>query len=451
MDYQPRFRIYLGNSNWVTLDDNTTADLLAISERGTPTRYKLAPGVFLDILPHDVDCNSKTTDLARLMRADLCYDVDDLEAQSTTSSAASSHSKASVDPKLPVQQALSRYIKQELEKQGIIDAFPPTSHPDNPLPPVTSLLPHRHLALVPTPTKLKRPTASHLTLRQTSHTTSPSIASSSIHRSSSSSKRSIVGPKGKKKKPHTPTSPTSTISSLSTTPSQPPPDASLSVYPSTSAMATHASLYPMDANEPNVAHVEMMAMQNEYYERRDDYLMHTHDPMSRYWIPPMPSMMMPAHQVWPPQPSLDQPPLRSSSSSSTNSSMVGAFPSSLHVAPDPPHAVARHHAHRCTDHVMYNDSSMIPSVWHQDSSSAHSPTHPPALPMETSAPTSQHFFPISATAHPFFPSEMVPALDRDDPPSNSSSASFHTSPVKPDFHNTLDVPRRSSTDSVVTY
>ncbi|ORE05134.1 hypothetical protein BCV72DRAFT_209885 [Rhizopus microsporus var. microsporus] len=43
---------------------------------------------------------------------------------------------------------MSNYIRDILDEQGIIDAFPPTK-PDEELPPITSLPTHRHLSLVP--------------------------------------------------------------------------------------------------------------------------------------------------------------------------------------------------------------------------------------------------------------------------------------------------------------
>ncbi|KAG0176159.1 hypothetical protein DFQ29_006496 [Apophysomyces sp. BC1021] len=124
------YRLYIGNGNWINLSPETTHDLTQIYENGVQTRYELAPGVCIDILPHDVDCNSKNTDLPRLMRADLNYQQKD-QSQETT------------------QQELSHYIKSLLESQGIIDAFPPTK-PEDTLPLVTTLPTHRHLSMVPT-------------------------------------------------------------------------------------------------------------------------------------------------------------------------------------------------------------------------------------------------------------------------------------------------------------
>ncbi|KAI9491445.1 hypothetical protein BDB00DRAFT_874338 [Zychaea mexicana] len=124
------FRLYIGNGNWVSLTREVTDDLSEIYKNGKATRYELAPGLLLDILPNDVDCNSKNTDLACLMRVDLCYENDNEE---------------------DTQQLLSKYVKGRLEQQGIIDAFPPTRKSDDQLPIVTSLPTHRHLSMVPMP------------------------------------------------------------------------------------------------------------------------------------------------------------------------------------------------------------------------------------------------------------------------------------------------------------
>ncbi|KAI7871662.1 hypothetical protein BDF14DRAFT_1878501 [Spinellus fusiger] len=131
------YRLYIGNGNWINLSQETTRDLQAIYEKGVATRFELAPGVAIDILPNDVDCNSKNTDLPMLMRADLSVDPD----------------KAIAD----TSQALSSYIKELLEKQGIIDVFPPTK-PGNPLPSATAIATHRHLSMVPTPIGMSRRT-----------------------------------------------------------------------------------------------------------------------------------------------------------------------------------------------------------------------------------------------------------------------------------------------------
>ncbi|KAI7860875.1 hypothetical protein BDC45DRAFT_529493 [Circinella umbellata] len=129
------FRLYIGNGNWVNLTREVTEDLYDVYKKGKATRYELAPGLLLDIIPNDVDCNSKNTDLACLMRVDLCYENDSGEINSEEDT----------------QQRMSKYIKNQLEKQGIIDAFPPTKRSDDKLPRVTSLPTHRHLSMVPTP------------------------------------------------------------------------------------------------------------------------------------------------------------------------------------------------------------------------------------------------------------------------------------------------------------
>lgn len=128
------FRLYIGNSNWVTLPQKTTDDLNAIFQKGEATRYEISPGLYFDILPNDVDCNSKNTDLCRLMRADLSYEPNDDEDQECVQ-----------------QQLLSSFVKKLLESQGTMDAFPPTKKMDEPLPRVLDLPTHRHLSLVPTP------------------------------------------------------------------------------------------------------------------------------------------------------------------------------------------------------------------------------------------------------------------------------------------------------------
>ncbi|PHZ11169.1 uncharacterized protein RHIMIDRAFT_20863 [Rhizopus microsporus ATCC 52813] len=120
------YRLYAGHGNWINLNAQTTKDLLDIFTKGVPTRYQLAPGLSIDIIPHDVDCNSKNIDMLGLMRADLVYDSDENVTQ----------------------QRMSNYIRDILDEQGIIDAFPPTK-PDEELPPITSLPTHRHLSLVP--------------------------------------------------------------------------------------------------------------------------------------------------------------------------------------------------------------------------------------------------------------------------------------------------------------
>ncbi|KAI7874528.1 hypothetical protein K492DRAFT_199902 [Lichtheimia hyalospora FSU 10163] len=132
---QRHYRLYIGNGNWVTLPDHITNDLLDIYERGVAARYHVAPGLAFDIIPNDMDCNSRNASLPKLMRVDLCYEgADDSNA---------------------VQEHLSRWIKHVLEAQGTVDAFPPPSsdrkenEPSTSLPRVMSLDPHRHLHLVP--------------------------------------------------------------------------------------------------------------------------------------------------------------------------------------------------------------------------------------------------------------------------------------------------------------
>ena len=150
------FRLYIGNGNWVNLTREVTDELYEVYQKGKATRYELAPGLLLDIIPNDVDCNSKNTDLACLMRVDLCYDNDNCENNSEEDT----------------QQRMSKYIKDQLEKQGIIDAFPPTKKSDNKLPQATSLPTHRHLSMVPTPpTSVNRrsvPTAANNSSSRTS-------------------------------------------------------------------------------------------------------------------------------------------------------------------------------------------------------------------------------------------------------------------------------------------
>ncbi|KAI8377856.1 uncharacterized protein BYT42DRAFT_546481 [Radiomyces spectabilis] len=123
------------NGNWVNLSPEATRDLLQIYETGVATRYQLTAGLCIDILPNDVDCNSKNTDLPRLMRADLCY----------------------TDGEHQTHQQLSSFVKDLLESQGIMDAFPPVK-PGDALPKITDLEPHRHLSLVPTPLNSARRT-----------------------------------------------------------------------------------------------------------------------------------------------------------------------------------------------------------------------------------------------------------------------------------------------------
>lgn len=122
------YRLYAGHGNWINLNAKTTADLLEIFQKGVPCRYQLSPGLAIDIIPHDVDCNSKNIDMFGLMRADLVYETQVAETQ--------------------VQQLMSHYIRNLLDDQGIIDAFPPLRVGED-LPIITSIPTHRHLSLVP--------------------------------------------------------------------------------------------------------------------------------------------------------------------------------------------------------------------------------------------------------------------------------------------------------------
>ncbi|KAK4518651.1 60S ribosomal protein L11 [Mucor velutinosus] len=122
------YRLYAGHGNWINLNAKTTQDLLKIFVKGEPCRYQLAAGLFIDIIPNDVDCNSKNIDMVGLMRADLVYEPQMMENH--------------------VQQLMSHYIRSLLDGQGIIDAFPPLRQGED-LPIVTSLPTHRHLSLVP--------------------------------------------------------------------------------------------------------------------------------------------------------------------------------------------------------------------------------------------------------------------------------------------------------------
>ncbi|KAI8968051.1 hypothetical protein BDF20DRAFT_991662 [Mycotypha africana] len=126
--YKSCYRLYAGHGNWINLSEKTTQDLLTIFQKGEPCRYQLAPGLYLSIIPNDVDCNSKNIDMIGLMRADLVCDgnIDESHAQ----------------------QSLSHYVRSLLDEQGIIDAFPPV-RPGQDLPTITSLSTHRHLSLVP--------------------------------------------------------------------------------------------------------------------------------------------------------------------------------------------------------------------------------------------------------------------------------------------------------------
>lgn len=122
------YRLYAGHGNWINLGAKTTQDLLQIFQKGDPCRYQLAAGLFIDIIPNDVDCNSKNIDMLGLMRADLVY-----EAQTTENH---------------IQQLMAHYVRNILDEQGIIDAFPPLRQGED-LPIITSIPMHRHLSLVP--------------------------------------------------------------------------------------------------------------------------------------------------------------------------------------------------------------------------------------------------------------------------------------------------------------
>ncbi|KAI8075233.1 hypothetical protein BC940DRAFT_287803 [Gongronella butleri] len=301
MESAARFRIYIGNSNWVTLGEQASADLQAIWARGQPVRYALAPGVYLDILPHDVDCNSKTTDLPCLMRADLCYDVpddpendkfqdnddrnDNVPSNSSSSSSIGSTTSLTRSVLKPrrmttsssarnddmarqaAQQALSVYVKQELEKQGIVDAFPPSKRRDAALPDVLSLHPHRHLALVPIAPKVKPPAASaNMANRRNSYNSSKTVATTTNTTRSSSSTVSSSPPtqartrvtkppqplKQKERRRRHPSSASSLSSASTTSPipyqqhnhrALPPPPAAtpLTTHEAASASSTHGS------------------------------------------------------------------------------------------------------------------------------------------------------------------------------------------------------------------
>jgi hypothetical protein len=122
------YRLYAGHGNWINLSAKTTQDLLQIFQKGDPCRYQLATGLFIDIIPNDVDCNSKNIDMLGLMRADLVYESQTMESH--------------------VQQLMAHYVRTLLDEQGIIDAFPPLRQGED-LPIITSIPTHRHLSLVP--------------------------------------------------------------------------------------------------------------------------------------------------------------------------------------------------------------------------------------------------------------------------------------------------------------
>ncbi|CAO3611295.1 unnamed protein product [Mucor hiemalis] len=174
------YRLYAGHGNWINLNHKTTQDLLQIFRAGAPCRYPLAEGLAIDIIPNDVDCNSKNIDMFGLMRADLVYETQ-----------ADEHN---------VQQLMSHYIRSLLDEQGIIDAFPPLRTGED-LPIVTSIPTHRHLSMVPSvigtvrrgpkPNSFKKSNNSSSSSSSTTQTGGPtvdhSLVSSSISSSSSSS------------------------------------------------------------------------------------------------------------------------------------------------------------------------------------------------------------------------------------------------------------------------
>ncbi|KAG1461342.1 hypothetical protein G6F56_005752 [Rhizopus delemar] len=121
------YRLYMGHGNWINLGEKITNELLEIFAKGDPARHQLAPGLFIDIIPHDVDFNSANIDMRGLMRADLVYEP--TQEKST-------------------QQNMSIFVRDLLNEQNIVDAFPPTK-PDEELPKITSLPSHRHLSLIP--------------------------------------------------------------------------------------------------------------------------------------------------------------------------------------------------------------------------------------------------------------------------------------------------------------
>ncbi|ORZ03554.1 hypothetical protein BCR43DRAFT_536158 [Syncephalastrum racemosum] len=155
-----RYRMYVGKGNWINLGEKATQDLLRIYEEGKAVRYELAPGLALDIMPDDVDCNTKNTGLPRLMRADLHYEDGDEDR---------------------TQQALSNYVKSLLEEQGILDAFiPARKQGDSSLPRVSEVPTHRHLSMVPAPIAMTRrasrsSSSSNQTTPLASEQTSPAV------------------------------------------------------------------------------------------------------------------------------------------------------------------------------------------------------------------------------------------------------------------------------------
>lgn len=119
--------LYTAYGNWINLSVKTTSDLLDIFKSGAPTRHQLAPGLFIDIIPQNVDLNSGNIDIQGLMHADLVY-------ESTEENA--------------VQKIMTEFARDSLNKQGITDLFPPIEYDEESLV-ITSLPTHKHLSLVP--------------------------------------------------------------------------------------------------------------------------------------------------------------------------------------------------------------------------------------------------------------------------------------------------------------
>ncbi|GAA5803860.1 hypothetical protein HPULCUR_009345 [Helicostylum pulchrum] len=172
------YRLYAGHGNWINLSSKTTQDLLQIFEDGIPCRYKLSEGIFIDIIPHDVDCNSKNIDMFGLMRADLVYETQLAENR--------------------VQQLMSHYTRNLLDDQGIIDAFPPLRSGED-LPIITSVPTHRHLSLVPSVVGAVRRGPKPATLYKQALTVEDTVMLSSSASSSSSSPTTTTGRITKKK------------------------------------------------------------------------------------------------------------------------------------------------------------------------------------------------------------------------------------------------------------
>lgn len=152
------YRLYAGHGNWINLNHKTTQDLLQIFRAGVPCRYPLAEGLAIDIIPNDVDCNSKNIDMFGLMRADLVYETQ-----------ADEHN---------VQQLMSHYIRSLLDEQGIIDAFPPLRTGED-LPIVTSIPTHRHLSMVPSVVGTVRRGPKPNSFKKSNNSSSSSSSSSS--------------------------------------------------------------------------------------------------------------------------------------------------------------------------------------------------------------------------------------------------------------------------------